>query len=58
MKIICPEHNGLIYVDTVDADSENLTIKNLVIECPVCEDEVLIDGEFSFDAEVLGYLKN
>ena len=54
MKIICPEHDGIIRLNMNLFNEPNVVIKNLVVECPVCDDEVLIDGVFDFDAEGLG----
>ena len=43
---------GLIYVDATFFNEKNIAIKKIV-ECPVCDDEVLIDGLFDFDSEGL-----
>lgn len=43
MKILCPEHNGLIEVPSKDiADAFNAPVKALVFNCPVCQEEVLV----------------
>jgi hypothetical protein len=43
MKIICPEHNGLIEVpDKLLIEALRKKVKSFVIHCVVCEDEVLI----------------
>ncbi len=52
MKITCPEHNGLIYVDVSIFNEKNILIRK-VVECPVCDDEVVINGIFDFDSEGL-----
>lgn len=52
MKIICPEHRGLIHVGISIFGEKNIRIKKIV-ECPVCDEEVLINGRFNFDAEGL-----
>ena len=57
MKITCPEHMGLIYVDASFFSEKNIVIKKIV-ECPVCDDEVLIDGLFDFDSEGLAIAVN
>ncbi len=45
MKILCPEHNGMIEVPSKDiADAFNSPSKSLVLICPVCEEEVLIQN--------------
>ncbi|MVN23196.1 hypothetical protein [Mucilaginibacter arboris] len=52
MRIICPEHGGIIRVAGKHlANIEKLRITNMVVECPVCEDEVIINGVFNFDHE-------
>lgn len=53
MKIICPGHGGFIRLDENLFDA-TVEIKNLVVECPVCDDEVLIEGVFDFDAKGVG----
>lgn len=47
MKVICPEHQGVIYVpgDFLPGN------KNMVIECPVCNEQVLINDTHTFDSE-------
>lgn len=40
MRVICPEHQGIIYVP---GDFSIGNIKNMVVECPVCNEQVLID---------------
>ena len=52
MKIICPEHNGLIYVDASVYNEKNIVISK-VVDCPVCDDLVLIKGVFDIDQEGL-----
>lgn len=52
MKIICPDHKGLIYVDENIVDQKSIAIKQ-VVDCPVCDEEVLIEGVFDFDEEGL-----
>ena len=52
MKIPCPEHHGLIYVDQPVFNEKNRRI-NTVVECLVCDDEVIINGVYNFDAEGL-----
>jgi hypothetical protein len=52
MEIICPGHGGSLYVAGNDFIREDGTIKTLVIECPVCDEEVLINGA---DLEMDGY---
>jgi hypothetical protein len=52
MKINCPEHSGLIYVNVSIFNEKNKLIKK-VVECPVCDDEVLISGLFDIDSEGL-----
>lgn len=52
MKIICPEHNGLIYVDASVYNEKNIVITK-VVDCPVCDDLVLIKGVFDIDQEGL-----
>ncbi len=43
MKILCPEHGGLIELPSKDiADAFNTPSKSLVFSCPVCQEEVLI----------------
>lgn len=50
MKVICPEHGGTIDVaGTHISNRKDLLIENLVMECPVCDDEVLINGIFDYD---------
>lgn len=50
MKIICPDHKGVVQVKgTPYVNIENVLLKDLVIECPVCDDEVIINGRFDFD---------
>jgi len=51
MRIICPEHQGEIYVAENYLNTKNISLSNLVIECPVCDEEVLIDGVFDVDCE-------
>ncbi|WP_423148366.1 hypothetical protein [Rubrolithibacter danxiaensis] len=54
MKIICPEHEGFIRLNENYFNTMNIAISNVVIECPVCDEEVLIDGVFNFDPEGFG----
>jgi len=43
MKILCPQHNGLIEIPAKTiTDASMGLLKILVINCPVCEEEVLI----------------
>ncbi|GEM_PF-1037668 len=56
MKIICPEHNGILRLP-VNYFNESDVVLNIVVECPVCDDEVLIDGVFDFDAKGMGRLQ-
>ncbi|SKB83369.1 hypothetical protein [Daejeonella lutea] len=50
MKIICPDHKGVVEVTGAPYISvKNVLIEDLVIECPVCEDEVMITGRFDYD---------
>lgn len=51
MTITCPEHQDVIYVPGNYSNAKNIALKNLVVECPICEDEVLINGVFDFDAD-------
>lgn len=52
MKIICPDHNGLISIDMSVFNEKNIHVMK-VVECPVCDDEVIINGHFDFDSEGL-----
>ena len=54
MKIICPEHGGVLRLPIIYFNKRNVHLNNLVVECPVCDDEVLIDGFFDFDAKGMG----
>lgn len=50
MKVICPEHEGTIEVIGAPiVNTKNLTISDLVIECPVCDEEVIINGVYDYD---------
>ncbi len=50
MKLICPEHGGTIEVVGAHISNEkDLLIENLVAECPICEEEVIINGIFDYD---------
>lgn len=50
MKLICPEHGGTIEVVGAHISNEkDFLIENLVAECPVCGDEVIINGVFDYD---------
>lgn len=50
MKLICPEHGGTIeVVGTHISNKKDFVIENLVAECPVCDDEVIINGVFDYD---------
>ena len=50
MKLICPEHGGTIEVVGAHiSNQKNYLIENLVAECPVCDDEVIINGVFDYD---------
>lgn len=52
MKILCPQHNGLIEVPTKTvADASIGLLKILVINCPVCEEEVLIQNTYLTEAQ-------
>ncbi|WP_207426061.1 hypothetical protein [Pedobacter sp. SYSU D00535] len=52
MNVICPEHGGVIHISgKALTNRPNVSIINLVVECPVCEDEVLVSGVFNFDKE-------
>jgi len=45
MKILCPEHQGLIEVPSKDLiDAFNSPVKILVVNCPICEENVLIQN--------------
>lgn len=51
MKVICPEHQGVIYTTGSPVlNNANFIINNLVVECPVCDVEVLIDGVYAYDS--------
>ena len=52
MKITCPEHSGLIYADLNFFNRKNVALRE-VLDCPVCDEEVLIDGVFDIDSEGL-----
>ena len=57
MKIICPDHKGVIEVTGKPyVNIKNVLIEDLVIECPVCDDEVIINGRFDYDEN--GYPSN
>lgn len=50
MKIICPDHQGVVEVPGAPyINIKNVLIQDLVIECPVCDDEVIITGRFDYD---------
>lgn len=52
MKVICPEHGGVIVVKgNPISNTKNVRFNNLVIECPICEEEVIINGMFDYDIE-------
>jgi len=52
MKLICPEHGGTIEVVGAHiSNTKNLKIENLVTECPVCDEEVIINGVFDYDED-------
>ena len=40
MKIICPQHDGPVEKDIIDACNSDL--KSMVFHCPVCEEQILI----------------
>jgi hypothetical protein len=52
MKVNCPEHMGLIYIDLQFRNERDVLIRK-VVECPVCDDEVIIEGRFDIDSEGL-----
>ena len=54
MKVICPEHHGIVRLPDTYINKSNIVINNLVVDCPVCEDEVLIQGVFDFDETGFG----
>lgn len=59
MKIICPEHGGTVeVVGEYIANKKDLVIENMVIECPVCEEEVMINGVFDYDEHGMPLQKN
>ncbi|MGV3685565.1 MAG: hypothetical protein ACO1NS_08065 [Daejeonella sp.] len=50
MKIMCPEHQGIVEVTgTPYTNVKNVLFEDLVVECPVCDDEVIINGKFDYD---------
>ncbi len=50
MKVFCPEHQGIVEVSgDVYANERNILIENLVVECPICNEEVMINGVFDYD---------
>jgi hypothetical protein len=50
MKIICPEHQGVIVVPgNPHINQKNVPINDMVVECPVCDEEVLVNGIFDYD---------
>jgi hypothetical protein len=52
MNIICPQHGGVVNVSGSSlSNTHNVSIINLIVECPVCEEEVLINGVFNFDRD-------
>lgn len=53
MKITCPEHRGIIYVFGNESTLKDGVVKNMVIECPVCDEEVLVNGESDPEADEL-----
>lgn len=57
MKIVCPEHNGVIRLPENYIDAHSVAL-NTVVECPICDDEVLIHGVFDFDKEGIGHPVN
>lgn len=59
MKLICPEHGGTIeIVGEYIANQKDLVIENMVVECPVCEEEVMINGVFDYDEHGIPLQKN
>ena len=59
MKLICPEHGGTIEVVGAHISNEtDYVIENLVAVCPVCDDEVLINGVFDYDEEGTPFQKS
>ncbi|HEY0670477.1 MAG TPA: hypothetical protein VGD22_20000 [Sphingobacteriaceae bacterium] len=51
MEITCPEHGGVIYVPGNAADTTEGPVKSLVITCPVCDEEVLINDVQNIEEE-------
>lgn len=52
MKLICPEHGGTIeIVGAHISNIKDLKIENFVTECPVCDEEVIINGVFDYDED-------
>ena len=49
MEITCPEHGGIIYVP--GNDSISAAVKTLIIACPVCDEEVLINDVYHSDGK-------
>jgi uncharacterized membrane protein len=50
MKVICPDHQGVVEVNGAPyTNVQNVVIEDLVVECPVCDEEVIINGNFNYD---------
>lgn len=50
MKVICPDHQGIVEVNGAPfTNVQNVVIEDLVVECPVCDEEVIINGNFNYD---------
>jgi hypothetical protein len=52
MRVICPEHNGTVEVGgTHISNVKSFAINDMVVECPVCDEEVMINGVFDYDEQ-------
>ncbi len=49
---MCPDHQGIVEVTgTPYMNVKNVLIEDLVVECPVCDEEVIINGRFDYDED-------
>ena len=59
MKVLCPDHQGVVVVPGAPyVDIKGVLIEDLVIECPVCDDEVIINGKFDYDKNGNPHINN
>jgi hypothetical protein len=52
MNVICPDNLGIINISNIPVhNKQQVTIKNLIVKCPVCQKGVQISGISNFDKD-------